>query len=272
MNTYLFAWNPTKWTWTDLEECVEQLELTGKVTHMWSVQSHKKIRLHDRAFLVRLGQEPKGIMGAGFVSSLPFLSKHWSGEDRLVPRVNIDFEVLLNPDNDPLLSIDLLNQGNMSQQVWTPQSSGIQIKPDIVDELEALWFDFLTTQDIRHNPFVPTDTDDQKVYSEGTPNQVSITRYERNPYARQKCIDHYGLSCVVCDFNFEDTYGQAGKDFIHVHHLTQVATVGDTYTIDPIKDLRPVCPNCHSIIHRQKTPYTIDEMKKIIKTPAANKV
>ncbi|MDT8416146.1 MAG: HNH endonuclease, partial [Flavobacteriaceae bacterium] len=78
-------------------------------------------------------------------------------------------------------------------------------------------------------------------------------------------IDHYGLSCSVCKFNFENEYGELGKDFIHVHHLRQVADIGKEYKIDPVKDLRPVCPNCHAMIHKRKEPYTIDELKEKMK-------
>lgn len=265
MNTFLFAWNPKKWTWETLEQNIDQIEQTGRTTEKWSVVSHKKIKVGDRAFLMRLGEEPKGIMAAGFVATAPFLSKHWNGEDKLVHRVMIDFEVILKPKLDPLLSIDILKQGNLAKVNWTPQSSGIEINSDVTDELEAIWFNFLTTQKIRHNPFEETEKDDQKVYTEGTPNQVLVTKYERNPYARKTCIDHYGLSCSVCNFNFKDNYGELGNDFIHVHHLKQVATIGKVYRIDPINDLRPVCPNCHAMIHKRKEPFTINEIKEIMK-------
>lgn len=186
-------------------------------------------------------------MAAGFVATPSFLSKHWSEEDKLVNRVMIDFEVILHPEKETLLGLEILNQGNLAKVNWTPQPSGIEINPEVTDELEAVWFDFLTTQDIRHNPFKETEKDEQKVYKEGTPNQVLVTKYERNPFARKTCIDYYGLSCSVCEFNFENEYGELGKDFIHVHHLRQVADIGKEYKIDPIKDLRPVCPNCHAI-------------------------
>ena len=262
MNTYLFAWNPKKWDWTHLEETIDQLEQTGRVSERWSCSSHKSIRPGDRAFLVKLGTNPKGIIGSGFVSTEPFLAKHWSGKNKLVPRVMLDFEVLLNPDKEPILTLDILKQGQLLKQSWTPQSSGISIRPDVTDELEAVWFDFLTTQKIRYNPFTVSDSGEQRVYTEGTPNQVTLTKFERNPYARKACIEHYGLSCVVCNFNFEKAYGKIGKDFIHVHHLNQVSKVAKQYQVDPIKDLRPVCPNCHAIIHRRKTAFTIEEMLK----------
>ncbi len=261
INTYLFAWNPDKWKWTTLEQSIEQLENSGKVTERWSCVSHKSIKPGDRAFLVRLGSEPRGIFAAGYVSSEPFLSKHWSGEDKDVYRVLIDFEVLLNPEKEPVLTLDILKTGNLEKQQWTPQSSGISIKPELVDELEAVWFDFLTTQKIRLNPYAPTDNEEKKTYTEGTANQITQTRYERNPYARAACIKHYGYSCSICEFDFEKRFGELGKEFIHVHHLTQVATVGKTYEVDPIKDLRPVCPNCHAMLHRQNPPLTIEELK-----------
>ncbi|WP_203258122.1 HNH endonuclease [Hyunsoonleella ulvae] len=262
MKSYLFAWNPKKWDWTTLEESIDQIEQTGRANEKWSVVSHKKIKAGDRAFLMRLGQEPKGIMGSGFVTSNPFLSPHWDGSGRLVKRVMIDFEVLLNPNEEPLLNLNLLNQGNLGQVNWTPQSSGVEIKPEVTAELEAVWFDFLTTQDIRVNPFQENENSEQTVYTEGTPNQVRITKYERNPHARNKCIEHYGLSCSVCEFNFEDEYGELGKNFIHVHHLKQVSDIGKEYKVNPIVDLRPVCPNCHAMIHRKKEPYSIEEIKK----------
>lgn len=204
-------------------------------------------------------------MAAGFVASSPFLSNHWNDENKLVYRVIIDFEVILNPEKDPLLNLNILNQGNLEKVNWTPQSSGIEIKSEYTKELEAVWFDFLTTQNLRHNPFKETENEEQKVYTEGTPNQVKITKYERNPHARTTCIDYYGLSCSVCGFNFEIKYGELGKGFIHVHHLKQVSYIGKQYKVDPIKDLRPVCPNCHAMIHKRKEPYTIEELKVKIK-------
>ena len=266
MNTYLFAWKSEKWPWTNLEESIEELEKTSRVSQMWSCASHKSIQPGDRAFLIKLGKKPTGIVAAGFVATPPFLATHWDGSDKMVPRVMIDFEVLLNPNKDSILPIDILRQGKLSEQHWTPQASGISIKSEVVDELEAVWFNFVTTQKIRHNPFIPADNETQKTYPEGTASQVTLTKYERNPFARKKCIEHYGLSCVVCEFNFEKTYGQIGKDFIHVHHLKQISTAGQPYDVDPIKDLRPVCPNCHSIIHKRKIAFTIDEIKEFRQT------
>jgi 5-methylcytosine-specific restriction enzyme A len=264
VKTYLFVWNPNKWNWTTLEQNIEQLENNGKVIEKWSCISHKSVKSGDRAFLARVGSEPRGIFAAGYVASEPFLSKHWSGEEKDIYRVLIDFEVLINPEKEPILTLDILNVGNLEKQQWTPQSSGISVKPELVDELEAVWFNFLTTQKIRYNPYGLNDSETSEKYTEGTVSQVTQTKYERNPYARTACIKYYGYKCSVCEFDFKKQYGELGANFIHVHHLTKISTIGQIYEVDPIKDLRPVCPNCHAMLHRQDPPLTIENLKNII--------
>jgi len=83
--------------------------------------------------------------------------------------------------------------------------------------------------------------EDEKLL-EGKTRKVNVNIYERNPAARQQCIDHYGCKCFVCDFDFEKAYGQIGQSFIHVHHLIEISSIGTEYSVDPIADLRPVCP------------------------------
>lgn len=99
---------------------------------------------------------------------------------------------------------------------------------------------------------------------EGALHQISVNAYERNPKARQLCIAHYGTSCCICGFDFKEMYGEIGEGLIHVHHLRQLSDVGKEYEIDPVNDLCPVCPNCHTIIHRKKPPYTFKEIRGFI--------
>ncbi|WP_371416419.1 HNH endonuclease [Dolichospermum sp. UHCC 0299] len=80
----------------------------------------------------------------------------------------------------------------------------------------------------------------------------------------KKCISHYGTSCFVCGFNFGKIFGELGEGFIHVHHLKPLSQIGTEYEVDPVKDLRPVCPNCHAMIHRKSPPLSIDEIKFLI--------
>jgi hypothetical protein len=98
-------------------------------------------------------------------------------------------------------------------------------------------------------------------YTEGSVKQVLVNRYERDPHARRACIRHHGTKCSVCDTDLNSVYGPVAAGFIHVHHLLQLSNIGSDYAVDPVHDLRPVCPSCHGIIHRRNPPYSIDEVK-----------
>ena len=97
---------------------------------------------------------------------------------------------------------------------------------------------------------------------EGAKKQVLINSYERNNIAREKCISFYGTCCSICNFSFEKTYGPVGVNYIHVHHIIPLSEINMEYEVDPISDLRPVCPNCHAMLHQKSPAYTIEEMKK----------
>lgn len=100
-----------------------------------------------------------------------------------------------------------------------------------------------------------------ETYREGTVTQRYINAYERNPAARKQCIEHYGCNCLVCGFDFHEVYGEIGRSFIHVHHLLELSKIKKRYVVDPITDLRPVCPNCHAMIHQQKPAMSIEDLR-----------
>jgi len=112
--------------------------------------------------------------------------------------------------------------------------------------------------------------DDEVLYEtitylpEGNRNAVLVNKYERNPKARKLYIDHWKAICSVCNFNFEQFYGEIGRGFIHIHHLNPVSLIEELQDIDPIKDLIPLCPNCHSMVHRANPPLTVLELKRIV--------
>lgn len=100
---------------------------------------------------------------------------------------------------------------------------------------------------------------------EGKLRKVIVNAFERNAVARRLCIKHYQAICSVCDLDFQEKYGHIGKGFIHVNHLLELSAIGKEYKIDPIKDLRPVCPNCHAMLHQKSPAYPINELRAIVK-------
>ncbi|MFH2012746.1 MAG: HNH endonuclease [Pseudomonadota bacterium] len=99
---------------------------------------------------------------------------------------------------------------------------------------------------------------------EGNKKQRYTSYYERNPFYRNKAIEIHGLTCMGCRFNFEEVYGPIGRGFIHVHHNKPVSESGPT-RINPRTDMSVLCPNCHSMTHRNKNhTLTVEELKKMI--------
>lgn len=114
------------------------------------------------------------------------------------------------------------------------------------------------------SPIYPDDLpDDSPEYLEGTKKQVLVNTYERNPAARLACIKKYGTVCSICDFDFGKRYGAEFDGMIHVHHLKMVSKADGAYAVKP-EDLRPVCPNCHMVLHSKRDGYTIDEVKAML--------
>ena len=99
---------------------------------------------------------------------------------------------------------------------------------------------------------------------EGAAQRVEVNRYERSRLNRALCISVQGTRCKVCGLRLEERYGGLGRDFIHVHHVVPVSKLGPDYLIDPTKDLVPVCPNCHAMLHRREPPYSVDELRQLI--------
>ena len=197
------------------------------------------------------GLEPKGIMGSGVVVSDPFLDLHWDEQRALqgdkVYRVEILFDVL---GDLPILPMKELTSGSLAQYNWFPQASGTTIPEHIAAILEDAW------SKITGASYAPVDEQDlPRLRTEGTKRSRLITIYERNPQAREDCINHYGTTCFACGISFEKHYGSIGKGFTHVHHVVPVSDIKKEYEIDPIADLRPVCPNCHALIPTDTTVF-----------------
>jgi len=107
--------------------------------------------------------------------------------------------------------------------------------------------------------------EEDRFFEEGKLARVFVDRFERNRAARIECIRHNGDRCVVCGFNFEGTYGEIAKGYIHVHHLTPLSEIKKTYKVDPKIDMVPICPNCHAVIHLSNPSMSISNLKSILK-------
>lgn len=104
--------------------------------------------------------------------------------------------------------------------------------------------------------------------TEGKEKIVTQTRIERNFKLRDMAIKFHGTKCIVCGFTFAEKYGNFGKGYIEIHHLKPVSKYkgkGEVI-VDPKTDLKPLCSNCHRMIHRSADMMSIKQLRSIIKS------
>jgi len=184
--------------------------------------------------------------------------------------VDIDY------DDDYPVKLKIIK--NLRKNVFAPENFGFE---EVVQKINALtqggeFYKFLKNEnpkkiydlimDDSYITFLPEEINknESKKLTEGAKTKITVNKYERNLEARIKCIEKYGYSCCICGFNFEKTYGNIGKEFIHVHHLKELSTIKEKYEVNPIEDLRPVCPNCHAMLHKKNPAYSIEEIQNFI--------
>jgi predicted HNH restriction endonuclease len=101
--------------------------------------------------------------------------------------------------------------------------------------------------------------DENIIISEGEKRITQVAVYERSKRLRDEAIRYFTtdnrISCQCCTFNFEDFYGkEIGKGFIEIHHTKPIFKYKDediNSTLEQaVKNLIPVCSNCHRMIHR----------------------
>jgi hypothetical protein len=428
---YLFTWKPGHWPYSELQRLVASFETGGPAIEPWRCQAHRKIHVGDKAYMVKLGDAPRGIFGVGTVTGAPYRNPEASGGENpwLVP---ITFDLLVDPTKSLLMPESNLMMLDTPKHRWHPQGSGVtleagaaraidrfvnrtnnvrrpvdqiahsveetfraiisdkyltevleilarsiqvahQFAPDKwgirinrknimlkVGFVEVLQFyndlfhhlvrsDLVprkalndarfsfdaapykhapgcdtfdgdistskeayalllpaheaaiaivalspihTTTKSDHSPALvnfisrmaqtplpqpayiessesaflyPDEAADQETFIEGAAIRVFVNRYERDRAARNRCIEHYGTDCRACGISFGNYYGPDLSGFIHVHHLAQLSTVRKRAKVDPIRDLQPVCPNCHAVIHSSNPPLTIDQVRSLIR-------
>jgi 5-methylcytosine-specific restriction protein A len=158
--------------------------------------------------------------------------------------------------------------------------AGIGVPVSVVDSvpIQIVWD--VVDPDAPDDSRLPEELDQVRgLYPVAAGRQVMVNKYERSRRARRDCIAHYGAACMVCDFDFSATYGSIGNGYIHVHHLLTMAELakryeatGVPYVLDPVRDLRPVCANCHAMIHTRVEPYSIEDLRAILRRRRSNDV
>lgn len=262
MGTYLLTWNPNNWKWPreEIDRGIEETAAGRTWPGRWSVGVRRHdIKPGDRAFLMRQGSE-RGLVASGEFTSEIFVEPHWDGSGRPAGYAKIDWDAVL-PVEDRLPVEDLKHE--VPGVFWDRlEGAGVAVPESSEGALESAW-----AEHVRGVPYRSPE-EESPSYPEGTLTRILVNRYERDRHARTACIAKYGTTCSACGIDFEAVYGPIGRGFIHVHHLKDLSLVGPDYQIDPVKDLRPVCPNCHTMLHTSRPAMSIKKLQGHLKQAA----
>lgn len=263
MPTYLLTWNPNRWEWDDLSEVAGKTTPNEPYEMRWSCGNRKNIQIDDRLFLIRQGEEPRGIIAAGTATGEVKPDNHWDeAKSRKALFVMVSFDRIIDPTADAPLSVYDITSGPIASVHWGTQSSGIQIPDDAAEFLEELWSEHVGGLD-RANAEIMVDPD-ADVFPEGR----VLFRLHRLRERNQEVINKAKatakkkdgrLSCCVCKFDFEAAYGNVGEDFIEGHHTKPLSELaGETET--KVSDIALVCSNCHRMLHRRRPWLGIEDL------------
>jgi hypothetical protein len=174
------------------------------------------------------------------------------------------------PDNSPANG---MANASIAPQIIAPPGETVRAKPNAERALTRSK-PIARTAKVTGQPkrlLIPEEVDPRKRYLEGSVMRVALNRYERNPKARAACIAHHGSSCVVCKFDFAKAFGPEARGYIHVHHLREISKLRGPYKVDPVADLRPVCPNCHAMLHLSGSMLTPDQLRSRLRERRAHR-
>jgi 5-methylcytosine-specific restriction protein A len=265
---YLFTWNPAKFLWEEnypgeLARFARDSRKGQSIQLLWSCANSTLPQKGDRAFLIKLGKQGRGIFASGWLTR----GSHLRPESDFGPRgVDIECDVFLNPSGDALLDPSIIGGQN-----WTPQNSGMTVRPEAHRALESLWAEHVRSSGRIPNPRQVTNVAAVEALElealEGElREQLVLHRKRERALREQKLVEfrqrHGRLYCEVCQFDFVAVYG---VEYAEVHHLKPIANRAQP-SLTRTSDLAVLCANCHRIAHIDpKKMIALEKLKAMLR-------
>lgn len=160
-----------------------------------------------------------------------------------------------------------------------PTNGGQHDKPVLLEFLARPVEMMATAQAIRESAaeeqlqlLLPVDLDLDESAAEGRILERKHLARERDQRLRARKIAAVRrasgrMACQACAFDFAETYGEHGIDYIECHHRVPLYASGPTTT--RLADLVLLCSNCHRMIHRTTPWLTFEELCTLIQRARA---
>lgn len=268
---YLLTWQPNRFD-LDLQGTVKRFNRGTLGRWKWATGSTKSMRLGAPFFFLRQGSDRPGIIGCGRIGGPVRQARHWDPTKARVGaqsnQVVVEFDFITMQDDLRAIPRSVLQSDRRTRGAkWDIQGSGTRLTADITEGVRAL----LQAGGVKM-PVINTAAGVPWIrvaaMSEGAVQQVLTTRQERNRKARLACLEHHGCSCRGCGFDFGRFYGPDAEGMIEVHHLHPLSRTKKSRKVDPVKDLIPLCSNCHRVVHMpgaKEEPLSVPALRAMVR-------
>jgi hypothetical protein len=217
-------------------------------------------RAKGEGFLFRIYEEPRYIRGIlefeDYAMPLVSYAQSQLSDSSETGQLIISKHRNLKVRRQSILSEPLFSKGEAREVSWSLE---FEFKKQDTQNDDKLIFSDLVLYWIFY--LFPYHVEGEE---EGLEKLEISKRYERSKTNRSICLAFHGFNCQACGINMRRNYGTLTHEFIQVHHVEPVSTSG-LRIFDPIRDLVPLCPNCHSVAHLKNPPYTVAEIKIMLK-------
>jgi hypothetical protein len=138
--SYVYAWNPRLWGWPAQGRERRRIATRGHVDIEWACGRTRAIEQGSRAFFVRLGVPPKGLIGSGYALTEPWEDIHWLAEKAAAGARTHYLKLRLDALFDtPLITLGELVRPPFGRFRWAVRQSGTRMPSSIAEALEPWW-------------------------------------------------------------------------------------------------------------------------------------
>ena len=265
---YLLTWNPKKYPRFVLSYYVKHRDELDE----WATGNTKYMQSGAPFFFLRQGPDHPGIIGWGQIRSQVRQQKHWDpAKARAKNRsneVSVSMDFLTMHDDPRAIPRSALRADRKTMDGnWDAEASGTRLTARVAEGVRRMLIERRVK--VPQLDALPDVTQRSTPYFlEGAAKQVLTTRHERSKNARKACIAYHGCICKACGFDFGLHYGPEADGMIEVHHLNPISQARESAHVDHIKDLVPLCANCHRVTHlngRAAVPLPMKELRRMVR-------
>ena len=140
-SAWLLTWNRANWSWEDYRDTCQATKAGIPFKDSWSCSSTSPI-VGDEVFLIKLGKQPRGLVGHGVVRRESYVTAHYDPEQAAEGKtrrcIDVEFDQLLDYEREDIVTQEVLKD-SCGAQNWSPMASGIRMRPEVLPTVHSLW-------------------------------------------------------------------------------------------------------------------------------------